>query len=289
MMRCEFLGTGGASIIPRPGCPCRMCAEARGRGVPYSRNGPGLFVHGPNLLIDTSEDVAHSLNRANIMGIDGVVWSHWHPDHAAGLRVLEMNVRLWDLPWQNACTPVYIPAGVADDFAEHGVTVQLDYLEQNLGVIERHIIADGNFFELNGVAVLPVRLPVHTANVYAFILTEGAKRVLVAPDELFGWEPPATLGHFDLAILPVGVFEFDPFSGERVIPVEHPVLTFEATFRQTLDMVRQLDADRVIFTHIEEFDRLSYDDLMRLQRQLSTEQPDLGKIQFAFDRLSVTP
>ncbi|MFC1959933.1 MBL fold metallo-hydrolase [Chloroflexota bacterium] len=288
-MRFEFLGTGGASITPRPGCMCRMCAEARQRGVPYSRNGPGLFVHGPNLLIDTAEDVAHSLNRAAIAQVDGVLWSHWHPDHTAGLRVLEMNIRLWDLPSQHVCTPVYIPAGVGTDFDQYGINDQLDYLEQKLGVIERNIVAEGSFFELNGMAVVPVHLPVRPDNVYAFILTEGDKRVLVAPDELFGWQPPVTLGHFDLAILPVGVFEFDPFSGERVIPAEHPVLTSEVTFRQTLDMVRQLDADRVIFTHIGEHDRLSYDDLMRLQRQLLTEQPDLGNVMFAFDRLAVTP
>ena len=67
------------------------------------------------------------------------------------------------------------------------------------------------------------------------------------------------------------------------------ILTGMATFRQTLDIVRQLDADRVIFTHIGEQGRLSYDALMRLQRHLLAEQPDLGMVQFAFDRLSVTP
>ena len=65
-MRIEFLGTAGAVGLPRPTCACRICAEARARGVPYSRNGPALFVHGPDLLIDTPEDIVQSLNRANI-------------------------------------------------------------------------------------------------------------------------------------------------------------------------------------------------------------------------------
>jgi hypothetical protein len=33
----------------------------------------------------------------------------------------------------------------------------------------------------------------------------------------------------------------------------------------------------------------SYDDLMQVQRKLAAEQPDLGSIMFAFDRLSVMP
>ena len=52
-MQVEFLGAGGAITTPRPACTCRVCAEAREKGVPYSRTGPSLFVHGPDVLIDT--------------------------------------------------------------------------------------------------------------------------------------------------------------------------------------------------------------------------------------------
>ena len=38
-MQVEILGSGGATAIPRPGCECRVCVEARERGVPYSRTG----------------------------------------------------------------------------------------------------------------------------------------------------------------------------------------------------------------------------------------------------------
>jgi phosphoribosyl 1,2-cyclic phosphate phosphodiesterase len=39
MLTVEFLGSGGAVPTPRPGCECRICAEARLKGVPYSRTG----------------------------------------------------------------------------------------------------------------------------------------------------------------------------------------------------------------------------------------------------------
>lgn len=287
-MRIEFLGTSGASPTPRPTCNCRVCAEARARGVPYSRMGPALFLHGPDLLIDTPEDIVHSLNRANIQHVAAVVFSHWHPDHTAGSRVFEaLNLRGWQWPPQHERTPVYIPQNVQTDF-EHwrGLAEQMDYL-QGRGLVEQHIVPDGEMFVLDGVTVQPFQLPAPTANVYAFILTEGSRRVLIAPDELVGWQPPEALGRFDAAILPTGIFEFDPFTGERRIPAEHPVLTTEATFRQTLDMVRALDTARTIFIHIEENDGHSYDDLLRLQRKLTAEQPDLGPVMFAFDRLMI--
>lgn len=288
-MRIEFLGTGGASPTPRPCCECRICAEARARGVPYSRMGPAIFVHGPDLLIDTPEDIVHSLNRAGIRRIEAALYSHWHPDHTAGLRVFEaLNLRLWAWPPQNGVTPVYLPQGVQEDFERLRLSEQMDFLERQYGVVRRVVVPDGEAFALGGVTVQPFRLPAPTASVYAFTLSEGNKRVLIAPDELVGWTPPDDLGRFDLAILPTGVFEFDPFSGERRIPEAHPVLQVEATFRQTLEMVRRLEADRTIFVHIEEFDGHSYDDLLRLQRKLMTEQRDLGSVMFAFDRLSVS-
>ena len=46
-MKIEFLGSGGAITIPQPCCDCAICREARERGVPYSRTGPSVFVHGP--------------------------------------------------------------------------------------------------------------------------------------------------------------------------------------------------------------------------------------------------
>lgn len=83
-MKIEFLGTAGPMSIPRPLCQCQLCQQARDKGVPYSRSGPGLFLHGPNLLFDTSEDIHFQINRSRITEINGVFYSHWHPDHVMG-------------------------------------------------------------------------------------------------------------------------------------------------------------------------------------------------------------
>jgi phosphoribosyl 1,2-cyclic phosphate phosphodiesterase len=106
---------------------------------------------------------------------------------------------------------------------------------------------------------------------------------LIAPDELNNWVP-VDLGPLALAVLPMGVVEFDVFSGQPRIDAEHPMLEMEATFEETLEIVRRLNAQRTILTHIEEPDGLSYDDLLRLERKLELEGLN---VTFAYDTMIV--
>lgn len=281
-MQVEILGSGGAVTIPQPGCECRVCVEARARGIPYSRSGPCTFVHGPNILIDTPEEIKDQLNRSRVRRIDACFYSHWHPDHVMGRRVWEMNTNWLNWPPQHRCTDIYLPQQVALDFRRWlGTWDHLAFFAKQ-GIVRLIELADGDTVELNGVRITPFRLA--EDYVYAFIFEGEGKRLLIAPDELFGWEPPAWVRGLDLAVLPIGLPEFDIFTGERHIPAEHPILKREATYLQTLEIVRKLDAHHVIMTHIEEPERLSYDDLQRLAAQLQGEGLN---ITFAYDTMVV--
>lgn len=282
-MRIEILGSGGALPTPRPGCQCRMCVQARERGVPYSRTGPSLFVHGPDVVIDTPEESKQQLNRAGIGPVPSCLYSHWHPDHTAGLRVFEaLNWDLWRWPPRSRRTDVYLPEQVARDLREKtGAWTQLAYLER-VGLVRVAVLADGDTLTLGGVRIRPFRLA--QDYVYAFLFEGDGRRALVAPDELLGWTPPADLRGVDLAVIPMGIVKHDPFTGERRIAEEHPVLQTEATFAQTLDVVRALGAERTILTHVEEPDQLGYDDLLRLEARL---RGDGLNVTFAYDGLVV--
>jgi hypothetical protein len=52
--------SGGAQPPPRPGCDCGVCAEARHKGIPYSRTGPALYLPEHNVLAraDFAPDIA---------------------------------------------------------------------------------------------------------------------------------------------------------------------------------------------------------------------------------------
>ncbi len=282
-MRIEFLGSGGATTTPRPGCRCRICVEARERGVPYSRSGPAIFVHGLDLLIDTPEEIKDQLNRAGIEHIAAGIYSHWHPDHTMGRRVWEaLNLDFRNWPPSGNTTDVYLPQQVAADFEQWlGLAEHFAFMSQQ-GYTRVQTIPDGASITLAGVTLTPFRLAADY--VYAFLLEEAGYRVLIAPDELVGWQPQEFVRGVDLAILPMGVVELDPVTGARKIAADHAVLTFEATFAQTLEMVRAIGAGRTILTHIEEQDGYSHDDLQEIARAL---MGDGLQIEFAYDTMNV--
>ncbi len=89
-MKFEIIGSGGCTALPKPLCRCKVCRQARDRGIPYSRYGCSLFLHDINLLIDTPEDIVHSINSSKIERIDRVIYSHLDPDHTLPLESLNI-------------------------------------------------------------------------------------------------------------------------------------------------------------------------------------------------------
>jgi phosphoribosyl 1,2-cyclic phosphate phosphodiesterase len=285
-MRLEFLGTGGATTTPRPTCHCPICDEARAKGLPYARTGPSLFVHGPDLLLDTPEESKFQINRAGIDHIGGCFYSHWHPDHTLGRRVFEsLFMGKFRHRWQTqpvAPVPIYLAPQVGRDFGRFmALADHFAYMSER-GWTTMHPLAEDETVRLGGVSVRAVQLA--DPSVYAFLLEENGRRVLIAMDELVGWQPPDWLRGVDVAVLPMGIVEFDPFGDQRWIPAGHPILQVEATFQQTLEMARALAPKQLYFAHIEEADGLGYDDLLRLQERL---RGDGLSAMFAFDGLQV--
>ncbi|HEV2127749.1 MAG TPA: MBL fold metallo-hydrolase [Thermomicrobiales bacterium] len=282
-MLIEILGSGGADPAPRPGCHCPTCEVARERGIPYARTGPSTFVHGANILFDTPEETRGQLNRAGIDRVTACFYSHWHPDHVMGRRVFELlNWDVYGWPPRLHVTDVYLPEQVAVDFEAHlGGAEHFSYLEQ-IGVVRVHEVRDGTSVTVEGVTVTPIRLA--ESYVYAFFVEHAGTRVLIAPDELVGWSPPAWLEGLDLAVLPMGICEHDPFTGERKVHEDHPILQLEMTFPETIEVVRGLRPTRAVLTHIEEADDPGPDILNQLA---AMHQEGSLPITFAHDTMRI--
>jgi phosphoribosyl 1,2-cyclic phosphate phosphodiesterase len=215
------------------------------------------------VLIDTPEESKQQLNRSAVTRIAAGLYSHWHPDHTAGRRVWEarnFDFRSW--PPRFETTPIYVPERVWADFEAHyGLADQFRFLERQ-GTVRIELVAANASFQLGATHVTAI--PLAAENAHAFLFEGEGKRVLVAMDETHGWEPPA-LGPLDLAVLPIGVFERHPFSGERLIPEEFCRPPVKKTrYAQALELARALAPRRVVLSHVEEMDRLSHDELVRL-------------------------
>jgi phosphoribosyl 1,2-cyclic phosphate phosphodiesterase len=265
-LRVEVLGSGGAVTIPRPGCLCAVCVEARCEGPPYARSGPSVFVHGPDVLIDTPEEAKQQLNRSRVSRIAAGLYSHWHPDHTAGRRVWEtrnFDFRSW--PRRAETTPIHVPEPVWADFERYyGLAEQFRFMERQ-GTVRIVPVGEGEPFLIEGVSVTSI--PLGDENAQAFLFEDGRSRILIAMDETQRWQPSG-LGPLDMALLPIGVFERHPFGGERLIPEEFcrpPVA--KTRYEQTLVLLQALAPRRALLSHVEEMERLSHDELVQLGRR----------------------
>jgi phosphoribosyl 1,2-cyclic phosphate phosphodiesterase len=288
-MKIEFLGAGGAIPVPRPFCFCAVCEEARQKGAPYTRYCPSLFIHDIGLLIDTPEEIAVQLNRARIKQVNAVTYSHWHPDHTAGIRVWESNYdpnQIVDPSFPRHTTDIYLAENVAKTFEQnHDLAGKCAYLER-YQLVKTQIVPAGESFALDSVTIKPIVLAESIA--CGFLIEGQAKRVLICMDETYGWMPPAGLGCLDLAIVPAGLFEFHPLTGERLIAADHPLLKREITYAQTLEVVRLLNAQRVIFSHLNKFDYLTFHQYQETARRHNAAPSNgLPPIEFAYDTLIV--
>jgi len=264
-MKLEILGSGGAVKTPKPFCSCRVCTEAREGGVEYSRMGPSVFIHGPDILIDTPEEISIQINRSRIPGIRAGLYSHWHPDHTAGKRVFEMNIDWTGLPPKPACTSLILPEKIASTFEESMSIMQTFNYFEYLKIIDMTIIGNDEELSLDGYRITPVQLGFDY--VFGYEIASPTQKILIIMDEMKDWKPADRIRstHYDLVYLPFGIFDVNPITQKRLIDAAHPLLEDEQTVDETIAIIDMLTAKRFILSHIEEPDGIT----IELGRQLS--------------------
>jgi len=274
-----FLGTGGADTTPSVGCLCRVCQEARREGGRFVRNGPALFLTGPSLLFDTPEDIARSLERERIHRVRRLIYTHWHPDHTMGRRVLEqLNVSLFN-PQAKRVTEVWLPTWVRADFHKRLALEEHFQFFERMGIVRVREIAEGETLHVDGITLRPFRMT--QPGLTCFLMRHGKKRIVLAMDDTKDWKPGPNLLQPDLLVLEAGWFEYDP-KGRRIVPEGHWVRQEETSFEETLDIIDRVQPRETLLTHIEEMNSRSYTDYLRLERKYS-----IYRLRFAFDGLRI--
>jgi len=268
-------------VIPKPLCQCRICREARRKGIPYARAGPAAFLHDINLLIDTPAEIASLLNRASIRCVNYLTFTHLDPDHVEGFRMVEqksLDFRTWRAyPEKQVCLllPEQLSEGLRKLRSQYGSIV--DFYEES-GFLQLKLFHDRIQIEDVGITAIPVDRGSQTAFIYVF--EKSGRKVVYAPCDIKPFpEHRHEVQHADLLIIQPGIFEEGLKHGFKY-PAGHISRTTLYSFEQTMELARYLQARRVVFVHLEEYWNRSYDDYCAL----AAKHPG---IRFAYDGMQL--
>lgn len=83
-MKVTFLGTGTSQGVPMIGCDCPVCTSTNPKD---NRLRSSIWIQNEDtsVVIDTGPDFRYQMLRAKVKTIDGILFTHEHKDHVAGL------------------------------------------------------------------------------------------------------------------------------------------------------------------------------------------------------------
>ncbi len=280
-MKWTILGSGGCAVIPKPLCQCKICRQARKKGIPYSRAGPATIFHDINLLIDTPAEIVSLLNRSDIRNVDYLMFSHLDPDHVEGLRVVEqiaLDFRTW-CAYQKRKICLLLPEELRKTIrsirSQYGPLV--DFYQKS-GFIELNYFQNSTKIKGIKITSIPVVRGSQKAFVYIFE-NQGCKVVYASCDIRPFPLSKIDVQNPDILIIQPGIFEKGLKHRFRY-PVDHISRRTLYTFEQTMELASQLNARNTIFVHLEEYWNRSYDDYCMLEKQYKG-------IRFAYDGMEV--
>lgn len=283
-MELIILGSGGSTTIPRPGCECKVCSEARTKGIPYTRSGSSMFIKDINVLFDTPEEIDSQLNRARINNIDYIFYTHWHPDHTFGMRIVEKMYKFWLDMFVRGRKPknkvkVCAIEAVMEDLKSMGYRGGsfFKYYEKT-GLIETIDLKDGEAFKITNFMIIPFEVQTTYNISTVFLIQEDDKRVVYAPCDVKPFPENPKLENLDLLI--IGSFHLEgPLREGIVIPPNNPLRVELFSPREIQELSQKLNAKQTVVTHIEEEWGKTYDEYKQLEKEYDLE--------FAYDGMRI--
>ena len=281
-MKWTILGSGGCAVIPKPLCQCRVCKEARKKGIPYARSGPAAFLHDIDLLLDTPAEIIAMLNRSGIRQINYLVLSHLDPDHVEGLRVVEqiaLDFRTWRAyPDKQIC--LLLPEELCDSIgnlrSQYGPVI--DFYRES-GFIDLRFFRDSIQIKDVKITSIPVDRGNQTAFVYIF--ERSGHKVVYAVCDIKPF--PVNRNEVynpDLLVLQPGIFGKGLKHGFKY-PPGHISRKTLYTFEQSMQLAQHINAEKTVFVHLEEYWNKSYGDYCAIEAKYKG-------IHFAYDGMKLT-
>ncbi|MBN1325510.1 MBL fold metallo-hydrolase [Candidatus Falkowbacteria bacterium] len=139
-MKIIFLGTGPVKSIPRLGCKCPVCQDARKLHSKSKRTRSSIILTYSNLkvLIDASPDFLLQVKQNKIKKIDAVLITHPHKDAYGGIKKLDK--------WLKKPIPLYCQKQTWHMIKNNFINLIFNEIKAN------------KKFEINNLSILPLQV-----------------------------------------------------------------------------------------------------------------------------------
>lgn len=252
-MKIVFTGTGTSQGVPVIGCQCEVCRSTDPKDKRLRTSAYLELDNGMNISIDSGPDFRQQMLRAQVRQLHGVLFTHEHKDHIAGMD----DVRSFNFLMKRDVDIM------ADRPVEHALRREFYYVFEDdpyPGVPRINLIRiNDNPFDYHGQRILPIRvmhykMPVLGFRINDFTYVTDAKTIADSEKEkmknsevlvLNALRKKEHLSHFNL--------------------------------EQAIALVEELQPKQAYFTHISH--------LMGTHAEVSKELPD--NVALAYDGLTL--
>ena len=224
-LRMEFLGTGTSRGVPVIGCRCAVCTSTDPRDKRL-RSSVWISVGGTRILVDAGPDLRQQMLRSGQDRLDGVLLTHEHMDHVAGID----DLRAFNFAQGRAMDLFGLPRtldAVRRMFHYAFTEVRYPGVPQlNLVPVEREP------FTVGTVRVMPVEVKHHDLSVLGYRIGD-----LAYITDAKTIQPHAREQLRDLDVLVLNALRIDPHRSHL-------------NLSEALNLVEELAPRRAYFTHI---------------------------------------
>lgn len=177
----RILGSGTSQGIPMIACDCEVCQSTDPRDNRL-RASILLEMNGANYCVDAGPDFRYQMLREKVSRLDGILFTHEHKDHVAGLDDVRAFNFFSQKPMNVYCSK-NVDSALRREF--HYIFDEKDYP----GVPKLNVVPiDKNPFNLDGIKVVPIevlhyKLPVLGFRIGNFAYITDAKTVEIEERE----------------------------------------------------------------------------------------------------------
>lgn len=243
-----------------------------------------MFIIDINLLFDTPEEVSSQQNRDRINTIDYIFYTHWHPDHTLGMRIVERMHKFWLGMFVRGEKPkkrvkVCALGKVMEDLkAIRNKDGSFLGFYEKLDLIETIELESEKTLKIKNFKITPFEVQTTYNISTVFLIQENNKRAVYAPCDVKPFPENPKLENLDLLI--IGSFHPEgPLKEGITIPQNNPLRKELFSLKEIQELAQKLNAKKTIMTHIEEEWGKTYDEYKKLEKEFN--------LKFAHDGMKI--